>query len=586
MSDLATVVLAVSAAVGALVAWPIPVPAAAAVVVVGLFVRRASVVIVGAALLTAGLAARSWSGLHPPRVGGFRGTATLVSDPSSDGGETRVDVRIGGKRVEAWAHGRAAQALAPRLAGERVAVAGRLEAVPSGARPGLAARHVAARMSVESVGAWAPGDPSSRLANGVRRTLGRGAQSMSVSERSLFLGFVLGDDRGQSAEVVDDFRSSGLAHLLVVSGENLAFVLALVAPLLRRLSIPGRLAAAACVLLFFGVLTRWEPSVLRAVAMVSVSLLAWAVGRPASRVRLLALAVTGLLVIDPLLVHSVGFLLSVGACTGIAVLAGPLARALPGPRPLASALSVTMAAQLGVAPVLVPVFGGVPVASVPANLLAVPAAGPVMMWGLAAGLPGGVVGGAVAHAICLPTIGLIGWIAAVARWSAAAPLGRLGLVHVAALSALLLAGVALPSRRARALLLCAAVMVLAQPGLALAAGSSQSNRQISAGARLWRDGRATVLVVDRARPDQLLRAVHDAGLHALDVVILTRSGRTSATAVDVLLARVPARVVAAPPGARLSRTRAVAAAGEISVGRLTVGMTPGAAGIEVRVRRR
>ena len=119
-------------------------------------------------------------------------------------------------------------------------------------------------------------------------------------------------------------------------------------------------------------------------------------GRPSSRLRVLALAVTVLLLIDPLLVHSVGFLLSVGACVGIAVLARPLTDLLPGPRGLITPLAVTMAAQVGVAPVLVPVFGGVPVASLPANLLAVPAAGPVMMWGLAAGLPAGVLGGTVA----------------------------------------------------------------------------------------------------------------------------------------------------------------------------------------------
>ena len=51
----------------------------------------------------------------------------------------------------------------------------------------------------------------------------------------------------------------------------------------------------------------------------------------------LAIAVTAVLLIDPLLVGSVGFLLSVGACTGIVLLARPLAQRLPGPRPLAEA---------------------------------------------------------------------------------------------------------------------------------------------------------------------------------------------------------------------------------------------------------
>src|SRR5207248_4150816 len=237
------VLLAIAAAVGALGAWPVPLGLAAFIVVAGLATRWAVVLIVGAGLLTAGLAARSWSGLHPPRRGSFAGAVTLVGDPASVGGEVRVEVRIEGKRVEAWAHGRAGRALEPRLAGERVALAGRIQPVPGSARARLASRHIGARMSVDTVGAWSAGDPASRLANTVRRTLAAGVQPLPNGQRSLFLGFVLGDDRGQSPEVVDDFRSSGLAHLLVVSGENLAFVLALVAPLLRRMAMGGRVLA-------------------------------------------------------------------------------------------------------------------------------------------------------------------------------------------------------------------------------------------------------------------------------------------------------------------------------------------------------
>jgi competence protein ComEC len=70
------------------------------------------------------------------------------------------------------------------------------------------------------------------------------------------------------------------------------------------------------------------------------------------------LAVAGMVLIDPLLVWSVGWWLSVGATFGIALLASPLAARLPGPRALAQALAVTVAAQVGVAPVAVTAFGG------------------------------------------------------------------------------------------------------------------------------------------------------------------------------------------------------------------------------------
>ena len=397
---------------------------------------------------------------------------------------------------------------------------------------------------------------------------------------------MLGDDRGQSPEVVEDFRGSGLTHLLVVSGENLAFVLALLAPFLRRLGMTGRLVAACGVLVFFGVLTRWEPSVLRAVAMVAVSLLAWVRARPVSGLRLLALAVTGLLVIDPLLVHSVGFLLSVGACAGIALLARPLADVLPGPRALANPLGVTMAAQLGVAPVLIPVFGGVPVASLPANLLALPAAGPVMMWGVAAGLPAGLVGGTPAGLAALPTRVLIGWIAGVARWGAAAPLGQLRVVHLVILAALLVAGALSRSRHWRLVVVAMAAVVLAQPAVALRSPTARSGMPLVPGARLWQASGATVVVVDDVRPDQLLRAVHAAGVRRIDVLVLTRAGRRPAQAVGVLLRRVPARAVAAPAASPLTRERTTFTTGRVDVGGLSVDLHPAAKGLEAAVARR
>ena len=87
----------------------------------------------------------------------------------------------------------------------------------------------------------------------------------------------------------------------------------------------------SALLVLFAAVTRFEPSVLRATAMAALAAVGVTVGRPGSTGRLLALAVAGLVVVDPLLVHSLGFRLSVAATAGIVVLAGPLHRALPGP---------------------------------------------------------------------------------------------------------------------------------------------------------------------------------------------------------------------------------------------------------------
>ena len=126
--------------------------------------------------------------------------------------------------------------------------------------------------------------------------------------------------------------------------------------------------------------------------MAGLAAVAQASGRPASGLRLLALATAGLVLVDPFLIWSVGFRLSVGASLGILLLAGPLTRRCPGPRWFAEALGVTSAAQIGVAPVAIPVFGSIPLAALPANLLVAPVVGPLMMWGLVAGLPAGLLG--------------------------------------------------------------------------------------------------------------------------------------------------------------------------------------------------
>ena len=548
MSDRWAVALAAAVAVGAWLSRPVPVAVAMVLVALALAARRPPMLCLAAALLASGLGARAWAGLDPPPPGTrATGTATLVTDPDDVRGAVRVELRLGGRRVEAWARGEPAAVLRPRLAGEEVAVAGRLGPVPPRSRAYLARRHVAARMEVTRAGAWSAGGPMARVANDVRRTLLRGTASFSERHRALFAGFVLGDDRHQDPVSVDDFRAAGLTHLLAVSGQNVAFVLALAAPGWRLLGLRGRFVAALAVLLAFGVLTRWEPSVLRAEAMAAVTLLASTLGRPASTLRVLALAVSGLLLVDPLLVGSVGFLLSCGACAGIALFTGPLSRRLPLP------LAVTVAAQAGVAPVLVPVFGGVPVASLPANLLAVPAAGPVMVWGLAAGIPAGLLGEPVAGLVHLPTRALVAWVAGVARWAAALPLGQLGGAGVGLLAVVAAIGVRHPRLRLPALAAGAAVCLWP----AAAPPPPLDGATLDGGGRLWRSGRSTVLVTGQPRAAPLLTALREAGVRRLGLAVLTSPSPGARAELDLVLARHPAGATLTPATAVAGSTVAV-----------------------------
>jgi competence protein ComEC len=406
---------------------------------------RAAVMLLVVALAGVALTQRALDGLvHSPLASAISGRAdatieaTLAEDPDGTRFSTRVLVRVhrarvgkadwrdaGGRTVMVEADAEAASRLAVLSAGDRVALGGWFSPL-QGFDERFRWRHAVGRFSANRLlGFHPPAGPLMPLANTVRDTALHGTRFLAPDERALVSGFLVGDARNLPDTVVEQFRASGLSHLLVVSGENVAFVLALLSPVTRRLPRRTRVVAGFAALVLFGAMTRWEPSVLRACVMAACAMTAVHVGRPAPALRTLAFACTALLAIDPFLVHSIGFLLSCGACLGIALLAPVIAARLPGPVWLREIVAVSAAAQIGVAPVLLPVFGSLPLISLPANLLAVPIAAPLTTWGLAASTGGGLVAPiapGLARLVQLPTGVLADAVLGIADAAARVPL--------------------------------------------------------------------------------------------------------------------------------------------------------------------
>ena len=332
--------------------------------------------------------------------------ATLIEDPggasrftthvlirvASMGSGPRAGTDTGGRVLLATASGDAAARLRLLEAGDAVVLRGWFHPL-KGFDARTRWRHAVGAFGATDLLGFVPArSPLPVAANRLRSLVLHGGNRLPPAERALMAGFLLGDTRQVPPQVIADFRDAGLSHLLAVSGENVAFVLLLASWGLRRFGLRGRFIGALAVIVLFGAMTRWEPSVLRASVMIGCAMTARFMGRPTSGLRALTLAVLALLLVDPFLVHSVGFLLSCGASAGIALFAERIARRLPGPRWLGESLGVTTAAQIGVAPVLIPVFGSMPLAALPANVLAAPLVGPLTIWGLLAGVVGGVVG--------------------------------------------------------------------------------------------------------------------------------------------------------------------------------------------------
>lgn len=308
----------------------------------------------------------------------------------------------------------------------------------------VATLHGAAVVAPVEAGSWAPPGWLGTSTEWLRSRVRAAARGPSDDPRGLVVGLVTGDTRGLSPEAQDQLREAGLSHLTAVSGSNVALVVAACLGLLTLLPIGpvGRAVGVAVAVLLFAVLTRFEPSVLRASTMAILVALAWVRRTVADGRHALGGAVLLLLLIDPLLARSLGLLLSAAAAAGILLLA-PVLRArlssgrarLPGW--LATAVSVTMAAQIGVAPVLLAVEGSVGLADVPANLLAVPLAAVASVLGGVGALLAVVhpwLGVPLVAVASVPAAGILGVADLLADrgtvLSTAAPLGLLGAAAV------------------------------------------------------------------------------------------------------------------------------------------------------------
>ncbi|WP_434785212.1 ComEC/Rec2 family competence protein, partial [Streptomyces anthocyanicus] len=174
-----------------------------------------------------------------------------------------------------------------------------------------------------------------RLAGRLREGLREATEDLPTDARALLPGLVVGDTSRVTPELEEAFKETDLTHTLAVSGANFTIVLALLLGppglaqrserrgLAPRLGLPLRTTALLGGLLAsaFVVVCRPDPSVLRAAACGSVALLALATGRRRSLLPALATAVLLLVLYDPWLARSYGFLLSVLATGALLTLA-------------------------------------------------------------------------------------------------------------------------------------------------------------------------------------------------------------------------------------------------------------------------
>lgn len=375
----------------------------------------------------------------------------------------------------------------------------------------------------------------------VRRNLLSALEKIPGEQGALLQGVLLGErNRVRGTSVEADFRTTGLSHVLAVSGTHLVIVAYMLGALLSRTPLPSGVRTGLIVG-FTGVyvlLTGSPASSIRALLMGCVAGLAGVSGRRNDALSALAAAVWVILIQSPAQAFDIGFALSVAAVAGLVVFS-PLAdrwAMAASPRalvPAARALSTPMVAQAATAPVAIPVFGMVSLIGPLANIVVLPPS--------SVSLGIGIVGALVylaAPVLGMPLLRLAAlpmwFIARVTAWLAdvpyaAIPLGGSALAWgVGAAFAFALLWICWPHPTSvRAARWAAVACGLA--GVALASGmwAVPSSAQIAVldvgqgDAVLIRDGAHAVLVDTGPDAATMRQAAARTGLRRLDAVLLT-----------------------------------------------------------------
>ena len=212
------------------------------------------------------------------------------------------------------------------------------------------------------------------------------------SAYAVVAAMALGDKSQLTTELRDAYAISGASHILALSGLHLGIIYTLLSLLLsrRRWQMVSQIVIIVSIWLFV-FLVGLSASVVRSAVMVSIYALLSLGHRDKLSVNTLAFAVIVMLLFNPMALFDVGFQLSFMAVLTI-LLFYPLLESLWSQpflldhrlfRWLWTMLSVSCAAQIGVAPLIAYYFGRISCYFLLANLVVVPAAALILYLSLA-----------------------------------------------------------------------------------------------------------------------------------------------------------------------------------------------------------
>ena len=236
-------------------------------------------------------------------------------------------------------------------------------------------------------------------------------RGMDEDSGAVTLALLTGNTSQMDRELLDNMRYGGIAHIFAVSGLHVGALYAFCLFLLRKTKLGElpkvwKVALVAAVLLFYGGICGFSPSIIRAVTLCLVAYSAKQLLSSIDFLEILGFSAIVILFLSPVDLFNVGFQLSFSACLGIVLLQKrigqvcveigkvckkalfkrradqaqdglddnvlPLTLPKRLARSVASVLSVSLAAQIGTMPIQLARFGYISGWSLLLNVFFVP----------------------------------------------------------------------------------------------------------------------------------------------------------------------------------------------------------------------
>ena len=270
------------------------------------------------------------------------------------------------------------------------------------------------KTDVCTVQARGRGNPFIALSLRMQERFGRALRFGLEDEPKLagvLMGMVIGERSGIPTVTYEDFQRTGVFHVFAINGLHVGLVMAILLVFLRLVRIPRRWCGFAGIplLALYVFATGAHTGAIRALVMASVWMLSWMLIRPTNGLNNLAAAALVLLVWEPTQLFDGGFLLSFSVVAAIVVLSPRIERPLnrwvaPDPflprrfvsrwrraaesvaRHGVRLLSCSLAAWVGLVPLLAVYFHLFTPVSIVANLLVIPLLTAIISLGLMATL--------------------------------------------------------------------------------------------------------------------------------------------------------------------------------------------------------